>query len=350
MPKHLSHAVLAVLVVTAALSAGCSKEITIMQYPVFYTPDLKTIAVLPFRNQSGVQGAGEIISDRLAAALSANGTYKVYNRNDLKSLMDERDLQLAVSENPAAAAGKFKKLGGVDVQAVLMGSVTNYSATTQSQQRQEPQYWYDNKGNRQFQGYRVYTWTRNEGNVAVTATLYKVSGETIHSATPAPAQSFAEGSPAQSDAFACRTDACLKMTGALLGEFAVVRRIIKVDPEKAFRTASELYDNQWTWADKFRAGEESMFVVLTLPAECDRNRFRISIVRKDERRELASQDLVWSKQYGGFGYKFSPKAIAEKGGGPGDYVAKFYSGPEPVMTTSFRIIPWSAASPVARVR
>ncbi len=79
-----------------------------------------------------------------------------------------------------------------------------------------------------------------------------------------------------------------------------------------------------------------MYVVLSLPPQCDRNRFRITIIRKDERATIVYQDLVWSSKYGAFGYLFSPKKIVEIAG-PGAFTAKFYSGPEPIMMHDFRI-------------
>jgi hypothetical protein len=87
-----------------------------------------------------------------------------------------------------------------------------------------------------------------------------------------------------------------------------------------------------------------MLVVVSLPPSADRNRFRITIVRKDARQDLASTEFVWSNsQVTGTGksaarsFEFSPRDIAAKGGGAGDYVVKFYSGPEPVMLREFKI-------------
>jgi hypothetical protein len=36
---------------------------------------------------------------------------------------------------------------------------------------------------------------------------------------------------------------------------------------------------------------------------------------------------------------FSPRKIAQKGGGPGEYQVKFYAGPEPAMVRDFKIMP-----------
>ena len=325
------------LAMAGAITAGCDKKLIITQVPSFYTPDLKVIAVAGFRNQTQWRGANEIIADQVAAGLMANGAYKVFNRNDLKTVMDESDLNIALGADSVAAAGKLKKL--TEVQAILVGTVTTYAATTNTQPKQVAQYATDRKGRVYISHYITEMHTRNEANVTVTATLIRVSdGSTIY-ATPEPAWArvAAEGSPPKKDSQACASEAASLVAANLVSTFAPTRREIKVDENKALRTASELYDNKWTYQDTFQQTDEKMFVVVALPSSCDRNRFRVTIIRKGERQDLASLDIQWDKKHGGFGYLFSPKDIATKGGGAGEYEVKFYSGPEPIMRRAFRI-------------
>ncbi len=325
------------LAMAGAILGGCDKKLVITQVPTFYTPDLKVIAIAPFRNQTQWRGASDIIADQVAAGLMANGSYKVFNRNDLKTVLDESDLNIALGADSVAAAGQLKKL--TQVQAILVGTVTTYAATSNSQQKQDPVYSYDRKGNAYVSGYRTYVHTRNEANVTVTATLIRVSdGSTIY-ATPEPAfaRVWAEGSPPSKDTNACASEAAGTVAANLVSTFAPTRREIKVDENKALRIASELYDNKWTYQDTFQQTDEKMFVVVALPSSCDRNRFRVTIIRKGERQDLVTQDIQWDKKHGGFGYLFSPKDIAAKGGGAGEYEVKFYSGPEPIMRRAFRI-------------
>ena len=324
------------LLVAVAAAGGCSKKMTIVQVPEFYTAELKTLAVVPFRNQSGWRNAGQIIADKLAAALMANGAYRVFNRNDLKALMDEKDLQIALGDDSAAAATAFKRL--TQVQAILTGTVATYATTSNRQQKRDPVYAVNKQGRRYVQGYRSYVLTRNEANVSVTASLIRVSdGTTIHATpTPAWARAWAQGSPPKKDAHACCAEAGDDVVRQLLVQFAPVRREIKVNPDEALRTASELYDDEWTYTKSFKATDEKMYVVVALPPVCDRNRFRLTIVRKDQREDLASQDIVWSKANKGYGYLFNPQQIAAKGGS-GEYEVKFYSGPKPIMRRLFKI-------------
>ncbi|MBL7133191.1 MAG: hypothetical protein ISS78_03755 [Phycisphaerae bacterium] len=322
--------------------AGCTKEIWIVQYPEFYQEgEIKSVAVMPFRCPAAPRSTGGIIiADGLAAALMNNGTYqRVYNRSDLRALLAEHDLKDLFSDNPVSAAKALKKV--TNAQAMITGSVTAYSATSRDERRKEPQYEYDDDGKRRLVGYRRYVHTRNEANVAVTASLIRVSDGTSIYALPAPAtgRAWAQGSPPRYDASACLSSAVNQVVLKLLVRFAVVRRKIKVDPNKALRTASELYDNKWIWKDTFKADEENMFVVVKLPPSCDRNKFRMVVVRKNTRKDLTGLDIVWTKKHSSYGYLFSPKAIAEAGGGPGEFTIKFYSGPEPAITRNFRIVP-----------
>jgi len=325
------------LLIASVLAAGCSKEIVITQYPPFYDGSIKAIAVTPFRNQTGVQDAGNIISDKLATRLMANGTYKVYNRNDHRVLSDERDLQLDLGQNPDKVEAMFQKLG--DVQAILTGVVSTYSATSRNEPRQEPIYQYNAYTKQMYvAGYRQYVHTRNEANVVATAALLRRDGTTIYASPyPAQAQIPAEGSPPDKDVFALAAEASDMVSLQLLEQFAVVQKQIKVDPKKALRTASELFENKWTYADSFPATAQQMYVVLELPASCDRNKFALKIVRKDQREYLAEQEIVWDGKYGSYGYLFNPAQIAAKGGGAGTYTVKFFSGPEPVITRDFQI-------------
>ena len=328
-----------VLLLAAILAAatGCNEKMVITQVPEFYTPALKSIAIAPFRNQTKWRGAGEILSDKVATGLMANGSYRVFTRSDMRTVMDESDLRIALGADPDAAARQLSKL--TDVQAVLVGTVTTYAATRNSQPRRDPIYATNRRGQSYVSGYRSYVVTRNEANVSVTAALIRVPDGTTIYATPQPvwARAWAQGSPPAKDAHACTADAASNVAAQLVETFAPVRKQIKIDPRKALRTATELYDNEWNHEDTFKVTDEKMFVVVSLPPSCDRNRFRLVVVRKDQRQELASKNIRWSKKHKGFGYEFSPKAIAAAGGGPGDFEVKFYSGPEPIMRRKFRV-------------
>lgn len=333
---------IALLFLVAALMCGCSQKITIVQYPAFYTPDLKTIAVLPFKCAPGDGAAGDMISDQFARSLQANGTYQVFNRGDVAQLFKEQDFQKAVTGDDAQVARMFEKTG--KVQAVLVGTVSTYSATTRSERRKEPRYTTDRYGNLVLAGYDEWTETHNEGTVVVHASLLRVSdgsGAAIY-ATPQPvAQTIRTTSSrwgsAKSDQFGCRAAATTAVVNGLVDQFAVVRKTVGVDPAKALRTANDFYDNRYSFTDAF-SQDDKLMVVVSLPECCDRNRFRITVVRENDRKDLAELDLTWSRDWGPtHHFDLDLRKIATAGGGPGNYVVKFYSGPEPVFTRKMKI-------------
>jgi ribosome-associated translation inhibitor RaiA len=334
--------VLAVLAVVACGHlAGCSKKIWVLQTPAFYTPDLQTVAVAQFRNQSGHNGAGDIIADKLANALMANGTYTVFNPNDVEALLNQQDLQAALSSDASAGAatGELSKL--TNTQALLIGTVTTYAGTTSQTPKQEPIYATDRKGNRYIARYQTVMFTHNEGNVAVTASLVRTAdGTTIEATGEAKTASVvAEGAPAPKDPYACVAEAADDVVRQLVEHFAPIRKQISISGSKTIRLASgDKYDNEYPWADEFAIDCERMLVVVMLPPECDRNQFCFTIVRKDQRENLVEETFVWNRANQDRAFQLSPAQIAAAGGGAGEYELKFYSGPEPVIRKKFKIV------------
>lgn len=334
--------ILAMLLLGAggSLLTGCGeKDIVITRYPAFFDREIQSVAVAPFFNASGVQGAGNILSDALAAQLVTNGTYTVFNRNDLAVLRNEQDLRTEMGLDNEEIASKFRQAGNVD--AVLVGTVNTYAATTSVQQRQDPMPLHNPATGQVTVMYQTYQITRHEANVSVTARLIRVAdGKTLF-ATPTPAHgnhwAQGQGRPAPLDQMGCLNQAVIKSVNQLVQTFAVTRATIRVKESEDFRTASELYDNEWTWSDDFKTSDTKAFIVLRLPAICNRNRFRLTIVRKGQRKDLLEKTIVWDSQYNSFGFPFHPGEVAELGGGPGEYECKFYAGPEPAMRHTFRI-------------
>jgi len=344
----LAKSAVALLAGVCACSTGCTKKIWITQRPQFWTEEMSKmrIAVVPFRNRTRNRHAAEALSDELAYALSANaeaiGSYAaVLNRNDIAALLDQRDLQLALGKSDADLASQFREVPAANVDAILVGTVTTYSATTRNERRREPRNIYNRKGRVIGVAYREYVHTRNEAVVAAAAAMIRVRDGAIIYATPSPPRAMqpSEGSPPKMSRQTCLTVARNNVVAQLVEHFAVTRRQIKIKVGKDFRTAGELYDGEWTWTNKFSLRAEKAYVVLRLPPVCDRNDFRITIIRAEQRENLVSVELTWRGEWGSRGFEFSPRQIAAKGGGPGNYVAKLYSGPRPVLQYKFQIAP-----------
>ena len=341
------------------VAGGCGKKITITQFPSFYTPDLKTVLVVPFQNATTNRSAGAAISDKFANAMMANGTYEVFSQNDLKMLADVSDLKAAAGDSADALANVLRKRGRV--QAIVTGTVTAYGVSQQTTVKQDPIY-----GARgRIVGYNPVQERTWQGTVEATARMVRVAdGSTIHATDKAVGQASAtgaagggagglgaaisgltgkgKGSAAPTDPASTLAVAADRAVQRLVEEFAVVRKVVSVKKD-AFIVASEYYDGKWQQPKSIPLSARQAFVVVNLPVECDRNSFVVRIVRKDQREVLFEQPLTWERRRSGTlrgqSFAFSPADIAAKGGGPGEYVAKLYSGDAPVMDEVFKLAP-----------
>jgi hypothetical protein len=315
---------------------GCGTKIKIRSYPAFYTPDLKYVAVVPFRSATQNPEAGTVVSENFARELMANNTYQVLSHNDLGALASQEDLMIYAKGGDGSAAASKLKLAG-KVQGLLVGTVSTYNSSTRSEPRTDPIPIPDGNGGVKIM-YRSYVLTHNEGNVAVSAAMIRISdGTQIHATASAVGHIVCEGESVAFDRDACLIQATEQAVRKLVQEFAVTIQEITIS-DKNFQTASDYYDAQWQFTSKFKVGDPKVIVMLQLPQVCDRNSFRIVIVRKDGREELASQDVMYEGAWAQFGKGFEFK-IADliKKGGPGSFQAKLYQGPVPVLTYSFKI-------------
>jgi len=332
----------------AAVAAGCGgKPIQITQYPRFYDPrnpatHVKTIAVVPFRNQvpqAKAQTVGEAISEELASALGNTGTYgQVYNRAALQTMLNEQDLKIALGGNPQSMSSVFKKM--VNVQAVLTGAVTGYTSSSRTFTKMVPVAKWNKYTKKMTIVQQRKIVTRNEAAVTVTAALTRTSnGSSIYSASPITRRAASEGSPPPLGMTGCLSRARAGAVRALTEQFGIVRKTIRV-PGGAFKTARGIFDGKWEHTNKFKVSDPKIYVVLKLPDSCAENIFQIKIARRDQQANLASQIITWKPGHfvTGRGIEFSPGQL-----GPGKYVAKFYPGPgenvQPKLFAKFEIKP-----------
>jgi hypothetical protein len=114
---------------------------------------------------------------------------------------------------------------------------------------------------------------------------------------------------------------------------------VKVNPDRSLRTAAKADGGRWRFTDDFRLADEEMFAVVSLPPAADRNRFRLTVVRKGSQEVLAERDLTWSRQRREEALAFSPKDLAARGGGAGAYLVRFHAAGAVVVTRKFEIAP-----------
>jgi len=353
--RRRSAAFAAALLAVSAVG-GCSKKMWVMQHPPFDTSQFKTVAVAPFRSDALGGPAGTIFADKLAAALKANATYRIVRPADLPAPTGAtRPAGEAPDESVRRLLAKLHARGGV--QAVIIGSMEAFRAASYNRYylvpRGYPRYYYDyhphygayrypyyRRGWYSYDYYYDYEYyVVNKATVGVWAAIVRVSdGQTIHATPSLIATTLQDsGYPPEQRALQLLDRAADNVVAELLEAFAIVRKQIKVDPGKALRTAGGLTGGGWRYTDDFGARDKTIFVVVRLPRQADRNEFTVMITPKDSDDVLAESRFVWDRAKRLEALEFSLRDVAEAGGGPGRYAVKFYSQGELVMKRDFRI-------------
>ncbi|MFP4354564.1 MAG: CsgG/HfaB family protein [Phycisphaerae bacterium] len=331
-----------------AANVGCDKKLVVAQYPGFYTPDLKVVAIAPFENLTDNPNAGRAVSDQLAARLMHNGTYQVLDRARLNELMNEQDLMTLRGETPPG----LDRLQGT-AQAILVGSVTAYSRTnTRPESRRDPVPRVDRNGN-PYTDYVTWTYVKNEGIVQCSAQLLRipdgkpiygtgsVTGRMTSESTPPPQQA----APAM-DPNACLAEANRQAVEQLTEHFAVVQKEIKVDKDALITAASP--DSRAEKSDKFFA-DSPIFIVVRLPDAAARNTFELVVSNRDTKQNLCEYRMLWNAgnlitgQY----IEIPPGQLP-----PGKYEIKLYSKYQQkhALDTKFEIEPVARNTQQASLR
>ena len=348
---------LAAMLLAAAGLAGCEAKLAVRQYPAFYDPELKTVAVLPFANRTLRQEAGAYVAQRLGAALAANGTYEAIGPDELQSRLNAAGLSLPRQADPAAAADVLRRLGGI--QAFITGTVTAFSADRSAYVDVDRGYVFGGYG----YGYGHHPWWGRspiplhrdwslgagweypwveyhhyvQASAAATAVLVRTAdGKTIHApSAPASVRFVSYGRPPET------TDEALMRAAdyvaqELLEHFAVVPRQLTIDPGKALRTARPTADGRTRFTDDFRPDDEKMYVVVELPPAAVRNPFRLVVARKDGEEALAEAAFDWPAATASRRFVFSPAKLAAQAG-QGKYHVKLYADAAFVAKRAFEI-------------
>jgi hypothetical protein len=348
MPDVLKPSWLFVAAAMVGAPAGCNATLTVQYYPSFYDPELKTVAVVPFANRTLHAKAGEFLTERLAEALKANGTYQVIAPGELKARLSGARLTLPDGADANTIAAALGKLGGV--QAFLTGTVTGFAAGQGSYAEVWDDDWYGPGWGwaygyrRRHWGYGMGGWHRTyrryvytHAHVAARASLVRVAdGKTIH-VTPAPlaarVRSFNEPPKLPDELLAEAADA---VADGLVREFAVAPMRVKIDKGKTLRTARRRPGGELDFTNDFRAAADEMVVVLRLPPEAARNAFRLVIARKKQPQPLAEETFTWSAKDDTRQFAFSPRGLVEAAG-PGQFELRLYCNDRLVLRRGLRI-------------
>ncbi|NLF32207.1 MAG: hypothetical protein GX591_15130 [Planctomycetes bacterium] len=146
-----------------------------------------TVAVLPFANESGCDGAGELVAGDLAAALRRRGTYAVLGPDDLRARLAEAGLTLSPDDSTPEVLATLRQLGRID--AVIRGVVPVYRADTHPRAPSSKVFGYGVSSKFGFPlGLEdpLYAWYHKTASAAASVTVLRVADGSVLYQTPQP--------------------------------------------------------------------------------------------------------------------------------------------------------------------
>ncbi|HDZ22389.1 hypothetical protein LCGC14_0204380 [marine sediment metagenome] len=117
------------LLAAAMWLGGCEEQLQVDPETAKALEGVKSIAVVPFVDAHNAAGSGELVVTAAMEHLYTCPDLRVYERAQLKALIDEHDLLKAMGSDQEVAA-KIGQLTGVD--AVILGEVTQYEAQAEA--------------------------------------------------------------------------------------------------------------------------------------------------------------------------------------------------------------------------
>ncbi len=346
------------LLVLVSAMAGCDEvKLEVQRYPVFYDPAIRTVAVLPFDNQTLHPMAGAFLADRLAEQLKANGTYKVISPRELENRMSAGNITLPAKATVEQAAEAMRKLGGVD--AFITGMVRQFGAGrgTYTEVYDDPwvyggyyggyygggrRHW--GHGGGYYGGYGYYgeyypvyrQYSYCQAHVSALATMSRASDAGVIYSTPAPASARLTSAggiaPPVDEVLA---DAADRVAHDIVGAFAIVPRQLKVDKNDVLRPAVRA-DGRVKYTTDFKPGDDGIYVEVSLPVEAARNDFRLAVARKGQ-PPIAEQSFTWNRTDSTREFFFALPQITQAGGPKGDYELRLYSGDKAEIKRGIKI-------------
>lgn len=97
--------------------------------------DIRKVGVIPFINESGRQGAGEIVTSIFMAVIFKSGVFQVEEGGNIEHFLNRLKLKSLKQIN----TDQLKKMGEwLDLDAVFMGTVEEFSGGDQGQRLSTP--------------------------------------------------------------------------------------------------------------------------------------------------------------------------------------------------------------------
>ena len=327
---------MAMAVLTVFILTGCGTTIEVSKYPVFYQPDIKDIAVLPFANQTPHKGLGMEVSNHLAGALASNGTYKVTGPLQISQLIEENKISALPKNNYKKISEELGKLN--KLQAFIDGEVLSesFQSVPMMADYYDYDYYYDFDAFYPYYFYPYYYDFETEALLSINASIVTVPEGNVLYTTPVKvtADITGTGGPLEKSATILAVN---ELSKKFVSKFAVVTAKITLYPDKDLKTAYSYQQNQWVYTKEFSKSSESMYVVLCLPEVAAYNQFRLAIAPEENKSNIiVEKNITWQPDKYCQGFEFSPKEITASNG-PGKYSAQFYFRGKLVMSRSFDI-------------
>ena len=296
---------------------GCTKTIEISHYPTFYTPDLQSVAVLPFDNDTLDVRAGQYMAEQLAKSLRANGTYEIAGPRELAARLGAEQLKKLPPSDKQAAAKLLGKLD--DTQAFIIGTARTFTSAGYTDRWRNISYRYHWGYRHHWSAYDPYFmydpvsyYSHNEGRVKVYVSLVLISDGSIVSETAMHVgeRVFSDGDPPYMTRDECLIEAARRVVDRIVDRFAIVRRRVKVPLDKALRTADGKDGGKWRLTDRFDASSEGIHAVVSLPPVCHGNLFRLEVIETGRKDVLIHREFLWSNRQREYELVIAPRDLA----------------------------------------
>jgi hypothetical protein len=329
MSSRIGPAVLTAAVVAAV--GGCNTTVEVRSYPVFYSPNLTSIAVPEFANASLHPRAAAFVTERVVAALKANGTYKtVLGPRELNRHLAEANAPMPAPDDRKALAAAAARAGA---QAVLLGTVRTFAAERTTVVDADDDYgpWHGRRySHGWYGGYRTYTYrTYTRAVAAADVALLDPNGAVIY-APPAPLTGVATlaGGALSDEALAVVANA---LAAAVLDDFAVVNKRVPVSRRTVLRTAAA-EGGGLRYTDNFAEVDKDVIAVVNLPPPAALNEFRLAVFRRGQSNPLALLPFTWRREDRDRRFEIAIPSL-----GAGEFDLRLYHGNEKVEDRAFRI-------------
>jgi hypothetical protein len=321
---------------------GCGTTFTVDHYPDFYNPSIKSVAVLPFENETTRKEAGMVVANHVSAALAANGTYEITTPSHIETILKEKQMPALQTEDYRATAEELAQLS--EFQAFITGKVLSESfknITTEYYYDDDfyyydYPYWYYPDWYPPYWYYPYYYEFGQDAYISADVSMVSVPDGTVLDTKPIKASADVSGMSSSLKRHATQM-ALINLTEKVVSIFAVIPVKITVHPSKAMRTADKSGPEEWLFTKTFYSDQESMYVVLCLPEAATMNKFELTITPQNSLSNvILSRTYIWQKNKYCQDVEFSPRQIAQTNG-PGKYSVHFSSRGKVVMTKNFRI-------------